>query len=55
LKSNRDVGRHRTSHYENGRYLFTHPVEQVGRPVPHDPNCPMDLRVVEKKPAKTNK
>ena len=25
-------------------YLFTHPVEQVGRPVPHDANCPMDLR-----------
>jgi len=32
------------------RYLFTHPVEQVGRPVPHDPNTPLDLRTVEKKP-----
>lgn len=26
------------------RYLFTHPVEQVGAAVPHDPNCPLDLR-----------
>ncbi|MFA6563294.1 MAG: hypothetical protein WCV00_15400 [Verrucomicrobiia bacterium] len=37
------------------RYLFSHPVEQVGKPVPHDPNCPMDLRSVEKKAAKANK
>lgn len=31
-------------HEEVWRYLFTHPVEQVGEPVPHDSNCPMDLR-----------
>ena len=30
------------------RYLFTHPVEQVGQPVPPDPDCVKDLR----KPAK---
>jgi hypothetical protein len=37
------------------RYLFTYPVEQVGQPVPHDPNMPMDLRLETKKPAKTKK
>jgi hypothetical protein len=37
------------------RYLFTYPVEQVGQPVPHDPNCPIDLRSASKNPAKTNK
>ncbi|MBI5396443.1 MAG: hypothetical protein HZA91_14205 [Verrucomicrobia bacterium] len=37
------------------RYLFTHPVEQVGKPVPHDPNCPMDLRSGSKTPAKATK
>ncbi len=26
------------------RYLFTHPVDQVGQPVPADPDCKMDLR-----------
>lgn len=26
------------------KYLFTHPVEQVGKPVPLDPNCKMDQR-----------
>lgn len=26
------------------RYLFTHPVESVGKPVPHDEGCAMDLR-----------
>jgi len=26
------------------RYLFTHPVGAVGKPVPHDPACEMDLR-----------
>jgi hypothetical protein len=26
------------------RYLFLHPVDQVGAPVPPDPNCPKDLR-----------
>ncbi|MEW6302517.1 MAG: hypothetical protein AB1705_03545 [Verrucomicrobiota bacterium] len=30
------------------RYLFTHPVEQVGQAVPADPNCRKDLRA--KKP-----
>jgi len=36
------------------RYLFTHPVEQVGPPVPRDLNLPMDLQSVEKKPSKKN-
>lgn len=31
-------------HEDVWRYLFTHPVEQVGEPVPRDPNCPLDLR-----------
>ena len=26
------------------RYLFTHPVDEVGQPVPPDPNCLKDLR-----------
>ena len=30
------------------KYLFTHPVDQVGKPVPFDPDCKMDLT----KPAK---
>ncbi len=34
------------------KYLFTAPVDEVGPAVPHDPNCPMDLRALEKKPAK---
>ncbi|MBI5775138.1 MAG: hypothetical protein HZA89_15550 [Verrucomicrobia bacterium] len=34
------------------RYLFTHPVELVGKSTPHDPNCSLDLRAVE---AKTKK
>lgn len=37
-------------HEEVWRYLFTHPIEQVGQPVPHDPTCPMDLRPAAKKP-----
>jgi len=37
------------------RYLFTHPVEQVGKPVPHDPSCPMNLRSSAEKPTKKNK
>jgi len=37
-------------HEEVWRYLFTHPVEEVGEPVPHDPACPMDLRSASKKP-----
>lgn len=30
-------------------YLFTHPVEEVGKPVPHDEDCRMDLRQAEKR------
>lgn len=26
------------------RYLFTHPIEAVGKAVPHDPSCTLDLR-----------
>jgi hypothetical protein len=38
-------------HEDAWRYLFTHPVEEVSEPVPHDPGCQMDLRSVSKKPA----
>jgi len=31
-------------HEDVWRYLFTHPVEQVGKPVPHDSDCRMELR-----------
>jgi hypothetical protein len=31
------------------RYLFTHPVEEVGQPVPEDPECIKDLRATAKK------
>ena len=41
-------------HEDVWRYLFTHPVEQVGQPVPHDPSCPLALRSVSAKPAKAN-
>jgi hypothetical protein len=34
------------------RYLFTHPIEEIGQPVPPDPNCLKDLRGAAKKPAK---
>jgi hypothetical protein len=34
------------------RYLFTHPVEEVGQPVPADPNCLMDLRGTAKEKKK---
>jgi hypothetical protein len=37
------------------RYLFTHPVEQVGQPVPRDPRTPTDPQALEKKPAKAKK
>ena len=37
------------------RYLFNQPVEQVGQPTPHDPNCPMDLRAFEEKSGKGKK
>ena len=33
------------------RYLFTQPVEEVGKPEPHDPGCMMDLRPTIRKPA----
>ncbi len=39
-------------HEDVWRYLFNHPVEQVGQPVPHDPGCAMDLRGAAKKPKK---
>jgi hypothetical protein len=39
-------------HEDVWRYLFTHPVEKVGQPVPHDPGCPMDLRAAAKEPGK---
>lgn len=42
-------------HEEVWRYLFTHPVEQVGKPVPHDPECPMDLRSTSNRAAKPEK
>ena len=38
-------------HEDVWRYLFTHPVEEVGQPVPHDPACPLDLRATAPKPA----
>lgn len=31
-------------HEDVWRYLFTHPVEQTGQPVPADPDCRKDLR-----------
>ncbi len=39
-------------HEDVWRYLFTHPVDQVGKPVPHDPACPLDLRSLAKPAAK---
>ena len=36
-------------------YLFAHPLEQVGQPVPHDPACPLDLRPPAKKSAAADK
>lgn len=35
-------------HEDVWRYLFTHPVDQVGKPVAHDPDCRMDLRPAAK-------
>jgi len=35
------------------RYLFTHPIESVGEPVPHDAGCEMDLRPAARKSAAT--
>lgn len=37
------------------RYLFTHPVEETGNPVPHDPACPMDLHSPDQNRARANK
>lgn len=39
-------------HEDVWRYLFTQPVDKVGKAVPADPGCPKDLREAEKKPAK---
>jgi hypothetical protein len=36
-------------HEEVWRYLFTHPVEEVGKPVPLDPECQHDLHSTAKK------
>ena len=38
-------------HEDVWRYLFTHPAEEIGEPVPHDPDCSMDLRAMLQKPA----
>jgi len=35
-------------HEDVWRYLFTHPVEQTGSPVPADPDCRKDLRKASK-------
>jgi hypothetical protein len=42
-------------HEDVWRYLFTHPVEQVGQPVPSDPACPKDLRPTAAQPSRANK
>lgn len=34
------------------RYLFTHPVESVGKAVPHDESCVLDLRANKEMPKK---
>lgn len=39
-------------HEDVWRYLFTHPVDEVGEPVAHDPNCPVDLRAGAETPGK---
>ncbi len=39
-------------HEDVWRYLFNHPVDLIGQPVPHDPGCEMDLRGKEKKAKK---
>ncbi|HEX5219176.1 MAG TPA: hypothetical protein VFZ59_06380 [Verrucomicrobiae bacterium] len=41
-------------HEDVWRYLFTHPVEKIGEPVPHDSECLMDLRLKFQKPATKN-
>ena len=42
-------------HEDVWRYLFTHPVEQVGQPVPSDPVCRKDLRPKATQPARADK
>jgi hypothetical protein len=42
-------------HEDVWRYLFTHPVEEVGEAVPRDADCSMDLRVPAKKRATERK
>ena len=37
------------------RYLFTHPVDQVGEPVPPDPAIPKDLRTKAVQPTEKAK
>jgi hypothetical protein len=39
-------------HEDVWRYLFTHPVAEVGKPVPPDPECMKDLRSSGAKPKK---
>lgn len=34
-------------HEDVWRYLFTHPVEQTGKPVPHDESCKVELRAAK--------
>jgi hypothetical protein len=36
------------AHEDVWRYLYTHPVESIGQPVPADADCEMDLRSVKK-------
>jgi len=38
-------------HEDVWRYLFTHPAEEIGEPVPHDSECSIDLRARSQKPA----
>jgi hypothetical protein len=41
-------------HEDVWHYLFTHPVEQAGHPVPHDAGCQMDLRSASRKAVEPN-
>ena len=36
-------------HEDVWRYLFTHPVDEIGTPTAHDPGCQLDLRAAAKK------
>jgi hypothetical protein len=42
-------------HEDVWRYVFTHPVEKVGHPVPSDPACRKDLRPKATQPARADK